>query len=252
VVQRPALGAAPGEVARLQQRLPDAGRATFRWLVEELLPGDRVAVLAWNGELVLLQDFSRDRRAAGEALERAASGRVEAGRWPSRYASEEQPSTLADALGSGLAAPADATLVDVLPLLAGALRGVAGRKNLLLLGDDLPRPGGPDDDGAFARAEQALNEANVAVYAVGLIGRGRQEGADRLARVTGGESFYRAASVLDPLRAVARQTSGYYLLGVALPAEDAAGGYHPLLVRTRDPQLRVRARTGFAAGGGEG
>lgn len=248
LVQRPALDADAGAVARLQQRLPEVGRLTFGWLVEDLLPGDRVAVLAWDGELVLLQDFSRDRRAAGEALERACSGRVEAGRWPSRYASEEAPSPLAAAVGSGLSASPGASLLEVLPALADSLGGLPGRKNLILLGDELPRPGGPDDEGTFARAEEALNEANVAVYALGLTGRGRQAGADHLAAVTGGESFYRADSVLDPLRRVARQTSGYYLLGVALPA-GGPSGYRSLTVRARDPQLRVRARTGFIAGG---
>lgn len=241
---RPPLAA--GGDPELQQRLPGTARRARLWLEQDLLPSDRVAVLGWDGELLLLQDFTRDREALARAIEVACAGGLDARRWPSRSAAGEGPSPLAArSWGAGEAE----SVIDPLPALAELLAELPGRKNLVLLGSDLPRPGAATGDGdgdPYRRAERALNDANVALYAVDLLGRGRQAGADRLAAATGGESFFRMRSALDPLRDIARRTSGYYLLAVRAPAGE---GYRPLEVTVRHPELAVRARAGYRAGG---
>jgi VWFA-related protein len=246
----------------LRQRLPETARRTQQWMREDLLPSDRVAVLAWDGELVLLQDFTAHRPALESAVRIACSGTLADRAWPSRSSAPEGPSPLArrpwrqtgeqseaqseDQSEAAAAGDAEPSVLDTLPQLAGLLAELPGRKNLVLLGSDLPRPGLlPEDLDPYRQAEEALNEANVAVYSLDLLGRGRSAGADQLAQGTGGESFFRIRSALDPLRTVARQTSGYYLLSVRV-ATDA--GYHPLEVRLDDPSLSARARAGYRAG----
>ncbi|MDY7094451.1 MAG: VWA domain-containing protein [Acidobacteriota bacterium] len=238
----------------LRQRLPESARRTRQWMQEDLLPSDRVAVLAWDGELVLLQDFTTHRPALESAVQIACSGTLADRAWPSRSSAPEGPSPLArrswhgagETRERGAAVDVEPSVLDDLPALAELLGDLPGRKNLVLLGSDLPRPGRlPEAIDPYRRAEEALNEANVAVYSLDLLGRGRSAGADQLALGTGGESFFRIRSALDPLRTIARQTSGYYLLSVRVAAD---AGYHPLEVRLDDPALSARARAGYRAG----
>ena len=52
-----------------------AGRHFARWLVEEAQPADRLAVVSFRGRLKVHQDFTTDREALLEAVDRAVRGR---------------------------------------------------------------------------------------------------------------------------------------------------------------------------------
>ncbi|MEM9292289.1 MAG: VWA domain-containing protein [Acidobacteriota bacterium] len=230
-------------------RFPLAGERGFRWAIEDLLPDDRIAAVSFDGlRLRIAHDFTTDRRRLGDALYLAALGQLPDHRWPSRTEAPEAGVSLAAHHGLETADPQGETLGAALGRLAEALGGVAGRKNLVLLGAEPPRPGSlrwQEED--WDLTVEALNAHNVAVYGLPVQRRGRSAGLDHLAAATGGWSFYRFDDLDGPLRQIARETSGYYLLSIEAPAATSEDdeGYRQLRVSTVQPQLNARSRGGF-------
>jgi VWFA-related protein len=97
---------------------------------------------------------------------------------------------------------------------------------------------------------RALNDANVAVYALDLtpaeVRHSLEGGLNDLAQETGGRYFFNFATYRAPLDEIAQENGGYYLLSYR--AEHPAGedGFQSVRVRLADPSLRVRARDGYA------
>jgi hypothetical protein len=100
--------------------------------------------------------------------------------------------------------------------------------------------------------ERALNDANVAVYPIDVTPQGVEhpfEGAlSHVAGDTGGRYFPFDASFKTPLDRVAAETSGYYLIAYRARHPRGEAGFQEVEVDTADPQLRVRARGGYAYG----
>lgn len=233
-------------------RLPEAGRMSFQWMVEELLPNDHVAVVSYDTSLHLHHDFSRDRTRLGEAIRRASSGKPPLPRWTSRTETPEEGITLTSL-------PAGRELLRRTPdplgglrVLAEALGDVSGRKNLIVFGADLPPEGSIEWTRGYGPLVEALNVHNVAAYTIGITGSGRQPSLIRLAEDTGGEYAYRFESFLSPLRKIARENSGYYLLSFRSEHPAGESGYQDIEVRTANPEFRVRSRSGYHFGGAAG
>lgn len=244
---RPPLALASPWQRRLLPRVAEAGEATFRWLVQELLPTDLVAVAGYDGGLALYHDFSRDRRRLAEAVRRAAAGRHPPPRWPSRTEQPEAGKSLATLLGRPHLRAATADLYGAVAVLAEALGRIGGRKNLILVGADFPAPGSRQAQRGYSPMVEALNGANVAAYTLGLAD-GRQESLARLAADTGGDYDYGFRDALEPLRRIARETSGYYLLSYRSRHPAGTSGYREVSVRTVNPEFRVRSRSGYRYG----
>jgi VWFA-related protein len=158
-----------------------------------------------------------------------------------------------------------------------ALAPVRGRKSLVLMS-----PGFIEDQERRAnrRVLEAARQANVAVYfvdarglmtgspygsaqfgspldardvaATGADAALEAEGAENLSQQSGGFSIRNANDLGDALRRIGRESQAYYLLGFQ-PRHDAQpGAFRRLDVRVRRPDVVVRARRGYIAGGALG
>lgn len=249
-----------GEVSPLVRQQFEAARKTERWIRQEMLPGDWVAVVSYDVKLKVHQDFTRDRQALLRALKNATTGTDPANVWGSRRPEvpEGQPSLLSH-LPEGLDLRDETTRIyDGMRLVADATRDIVGRKSLVLFSTGFGRldTSIPDialpDERFYPDLEHALNDNNVAVYSVDLTPIGwtsnQQNFLTALSSDTGGEYYGTFTNFLVPLRQIADEANGYYLL--SYQAEHAAGetGYRKVKVETRNREFKVRARQGYQFG----
>lgn len=241
---RPPLHAA-GVDRRHFLRLSEAGRRCFEWTVRELLPNDYVAVVAYGTQLELYHEFTRDRQRLSDAIHRAALGKPPTEKWTSRTETPHPEINLA-ALPEGeeLRKQTEESVQDALRVLAEALGGIQGRKNLIVFGADLPRERSKEWMEGYPPMVEALNTHNVAAYTIG-VADGLQRSLLRLAQDTGGEYTYRFSSFIDPLRRIAQENSGYYLLSYRSRHPEGERGYQEVAVRTTNEGFEVRSRSGY-------
>ncbi len=69
-----------------------------------------------------------------------------------------------------------------------------------------------------------------------------------LASETGGYYYRNFVSFLTPMRQIADEVNGYYLLSYLAPHQQGERGYREVTVKTRNPELKVRARQGYRIG----
>jgi VWFA-related protein len=241
------------------RRLFDAARKSREWVRDEMLPEDWVAVASYDFKLKLHQDFTRDRDALDKALEGAARGKEPPETWPSR---EDQGEAATPRLRTSLPRgkelrKATPRIEDALRLLAEAMSGIPGRKSLLLFSigfgrDDGTAPYARPDQRYYRPMIQALNTHNVAVYPLDLTPQHlehlQSEFLRGLAQESGGDYFQRPVSFLGPLRKIADENNGYYLLSYQATHEAGTSGYQEVSVTVRNPELVVRARKGYRYG----
>ncbi len=232
----------------LMARLPRAGGQCAEWVRRHLLPTDHVAVVTFDGALNPVRDFTVDPAEVEEAIRRAAAGRAPRKHWSTRIAPASGPS-IAALFGDGDLRRRTASLSDAVTELADPLGGVPGRKVLVLLGADFPPPIGRTERRGRETMIEALNGSNVAVYPLDVTGRGRQPGLERLARVTGGGYPFHGRDLVETLREIERENSGFYLLSYKSARAPGEAGYRRVEVRTTNPELEARARSGYGAGG---
>ena len=240
----------------LLDRQLQAGRQLGQWLVEETQPADRVAVLSYRGRLKVHQDFTADRAALIEAVDGAVHGRDPEKIPPSRRHPVESPSALSALPAGKELERSSRDIYQALRLVADAVKGVPGRKNLIFVGR------GFGDIGSHGnyRPEhfkldpmlQALNDANVAVYALDVAPPGvtynLQIALRDLAAATGGRFYYDRTSFTPALEQISDLTSGYYLLSYQSRRPADAAGYQRVTVATRNPEFRIQARDGYLYG----
>ena len=237
-----------------------AGIQAKRWVQENLLPNDYVAVASYDFKLKIQQDFTRDTRALTDAIDAAVQGKDTEGNWPSRIAAAQaqalSPSLLANLpRGNGLR---DETprIYDGIRLLADAAGHITGRKNLVLFthgfgtinnyGQYIP------DVRFYPPMMHALNQNNVAVYALDLVPAGVDHplanAMNQLALETGGEYYFNFTNFQTPLKQVAKENNGYYLLSYTATHGAAESGFQKVTVATTNPEFKVKAREGYQYG----
>lgn len=249
------------EAPRLIRQQRDATVQSRRWVENALGDRDWVAVVSYYAKLRIHQDFTRDRDLIRAGLESVARGEDPGATWSASAQLGDAPS-LTRSLAQGKELRKQTTrLQDGLKVLADAAADTKGRKNLVFFSigfGDLDRFGWKPDQRYYPRTKRALNDANVAVYAIALAGNafGRDpvvealgHSLSQLAIDTGGRHYQTFANFAAPLKQVVEDNGGYYLLSYS--AEYAAGdsGYREVSVRTTNPKLRVRARDGYLFGG---
>lgn len=239
----------------------DLGRYAKLWAREQLAPNDWVAVASYDVKLKVQQDFTRDVEAIVRGIDAAVQGK-DRDSWPSRQqALAEGPSLLAH-LSQGKALRKETwTLYHGLQVLAEAAGHVRARKNLLMfsIGFGEVNAAGfyTPDQRYYPSMVQALNDNNVAVYAIDLLptseggnifARTLNDSLSQLADDTGGRFYRQFITFATPLKQVAEDNNGYYLL--SFRTEHAAGEekYRKVEVEARNPEFRVRARQGYLAG----
>ena len=238
----------------------DATHRSRDWVQKEMLPGDWVAVASYDAKLRLHQDFTQDREALLVAIDNAARGRDPKNEYASRRpeGGGDLPALL-PYLPEGKALRKETTrMYGALEVLAEASGRIVGRKNILLftLGwGDVEQIGGlisEPDPRYYPEMKQALNDHNVAVYPINLLPEAQRniQGhfLNQLAVDTGGTYYENFVNFLTPMKEVADESNGYYLLSYL--AEHPAGetGYREVEVRAKNPELRVKARRGYRYG----
>jgi len=245
---------------RYVQQQFEAARSSQRWVREEMLPGDWVAVLSYDVKLKVHADFTHDRGLLDEAIMNAAKGKDPGNVWASRRPSdlpEGQPTLLAN-LPEGKKMRKETTKIyDGLELVAEATREIPGRKNLLLFSIGFGRFDGtspfPEPDPLYYPSlERALNDNNVAIYTLDLTPKefthAQSNFLNGLALDTGGRHFEKFIGFLEPLRDIADEANGYYLLSYQAEHPSGESGYREVTVRTVNPDFKVRARQGYSFG----
>jgi VWFA-related protein len=236
-----------------------ATRAMREWARQHVGERDWVAVVGYDVDLRLYADFTNDPAVLERAVESALIRRHRGGNWPSRRPAEDAPSLLRGLPTGG--PTAGRSVHHALRQIAEALGPLQGRKNLLLFSIGFGEVDEADtwspDPRYYRPMMRALNDNNVAVYAVDLVpvaaggaaqGRALNDSLSRLADDTGGRYYLNFNSFADPLAAVAEENTGYYLLSYqsAHPARES--GFRDVTVRTRHPGFQVRARKGYSYG----
>ncbi len=247
-----------GDSRLIRQHL-QAVRRSSQWVEEEMLPGDWVAVASFDFKLKVHQDFTQDRDALLAALRRASQGKEPNNQWLSRRpeAGADQPSLLTHLPAGDELRDQSTQMYDALTLLADATRDIIGRKNLMLFtvgfGEVRQRSGlvSEADPRYYPEMRQALNDNNVAIYPINLLPSSRNAQGhflNQLAADSGGRYQETFVDFLAPIRRVADESNGYYLL--SYQAQHAAGeqGYREVSVKMRNPELEVRARRGYRYG----
>jgi VWFA-related protein len=251
--------------AILRRAQMEAGRRARQWVDEELEPNDQVAVLGYDVRLKVYADFTRNAEEILQAIDLAATGRNE----PKRDRREvQEPLLQADSPSLLINLPTGRDLRDrtkrfqeTLTLLGHAAEGIVGRKNLLLFSigfndGNVVRPMWAPDPRFYPDMEQSLNNANIAVYTIDLSAAGRpgasppglSSSLSALATDTGGVFYDTFGNFLTPLRLVARDNRGYYLLSYTSRYLRGESGYREVKVRLKQGGHDVRYRRGYRYG----
>jgi VWFA-related protein len=245
----------------------DNARWLKRWIEEELQPNDQVAVFAYQARLKFYLDFSRDRDEILAAVQAAAQGKRDLDRWVTRSAPEFDPNS--PSLGVNLPtgkelARRSRKLQEGLELLGEVAEGVAGRKNLIMFSlgfGEIGQLGSYTPDARYyPQMREALNAGNVAVYTIDTMGSRRRaiasgslnDSLSLISNETGGHYYANFTNIMTPMRQVAEENQGYYLLSFRSEYEAGTEGYRNIKVKVREGKYKVRSRTGFRYGESSG
>lgn len=251
--QRRAAGEAPG----LMGRQMAAARDLETWIAEDLQAHDLVAVVSYETRLEIVQDFTRNVEALQDAVRKAAAGPGGKHNWPSRQPALENGPSLSRQLPSGKGLrKKTADIYQGLQILAEAAGSIRGRKNLIFIGrgiGEMNSFGIWEPDSRYYRPTiETLNDNNVAVYPLDVMPLGSRHSLENsmsaLASDSGGSFTRQFTSFITPLRQITEENGGYYLLSYRSRRKPGEAGYQKVKVRTRNPELDVRARRGYLFG----
>ncbi len=240
--------------------------------LEQVPPGETVAIFLLGNGLRLVQDFSSD-RAALQALIRRLSGEAPkdgsiAGDNP--FSAALPTFTARARSDSTYAAWAQRQRIlqtfSALRIIARIMKGVPGQKNLLWLSAAFPLRIGMDEmDAAGGSAVESFNNeavattrdlsaANVTIYPIdarGLTVSSRAwiniSSMIELASLTGGKAFYNTNDLASMIRAAMEGSREGYVLtySPAGPRED--GKFHTIRLRCGLRGVHLRYRQGYWA-----
>ena len=202
----------------MRDSLPDVHQAAAGF-IETLRPQDKALVIDFDDRVFLIQELTSDQALLKEAV------------------------SSTEALGS-------TALYDGLHAAFRKLRGVEGRKAIVLLSD------GDDTSSQFAY-DRILEEAkaqSVLIFGIGL-GDVRKSVLKELAETTGGRSFYvaKANQLAEVYGKIADELRRQHYLSYSTTNSKWDGRFIKLEVKSKNPDWSVRARRGyFAVRGGGG
>ena len=196
----------------MRDAMPEVHQAAASF-VESLRPQDRAMVIDFDDKVFLLQDLTSDQAALKEAV------------------------SSTEALGS-------TALYDALHAAFRKLRGIDGRKAIVLLSD------GDDTSSQFAhkRIVEEAKAQNVLIYAIGL-GDVRKSVLKEFSEMTGGRAFFvaKAKELAEVYRKIADELRRQYYLSYSTTNKVWDGRFVKLEVKTSHPDWSVRARRGYFA-----
>lgn len=219
-------------------------RDALRWIEEDMLPGDRVAIVGHDIRMRVFADFTSDEKVLRDAMNKVGtmSEGVQA-----RPAYAEGPS-LFDTLNAREIRNDTGRIFDSLTLVADAVEPIRARKVMVLYSPGFSEGSLAADNPFMTPVLTSLNRANVQVWAAqipGLALMPYQENLSRLALETGGEVLRTPVNYATPLTRADRANAGYYLLSYRSPAPPAEGEFRKVDVKLRNPEFKLTARSGY-------
>lgn len=244
---------------RLIRQHIDAAQESRKWIEEEMMPSDWVAVTGYGMRLKIFQDFTQDREALLQALVDASRGiHPEKTGWTREPSQATAPSLLRYLPAGKELGRKTRRIYSAMRLLAEATGHIVGRKTLMYFGigfgtlDGLGGYAIPDRR-YYPELERALNDNNVAVYSIDLTVQGSRHAQsdflNTLAHDTGGTYYQHFVNFIIPMRAVANENVGYYLLSYRSEHPLGESGYQKIRVGALVPEVVVRAQRGYRYGG---
>ena len=237
-----------------------AVRGAKQWVEQAMTGSDWVAVVAYDVELRIHQDFTQDRDALLRSLDRVATGKKPDGFRPGRREALGRGRELGILsrlpVGRELHTQAD-NVYSSIQRVAEATGFLVGRKIMLLytIGFGVEKAGGRSsapDPRYYPELEPVLNDHNVAVYPIDMTPAGspppQEDFLQKLADDTGGRYDPNFIGFFRPFEAVAEENRGYYLISYRTERPAGEIGYQTLTVKTSRPDVEVRARTGYRFG----
>ncbi len=192
----------------------DDVHAAARSFVDTLRPEDQALVIDFDDRVFLIQDRTPDKDALTEAV------------------------TSTEALGA-------TALYDALHAAYRKLRGIEGRKAIILLSDG-------DDTSSQFSYKRVLEEAKAnetIIYAIGLGTGVAKDVLREFAENTGGRAFFvkKAAELTGVYQRIAEELRRQYYLTYSTGIDTWDGHWVKIRVENTDSNLAVRARRGFFA-----
>lgn len=257
--------------------------ALKKFVDQEMLPGDLVAIVRTGAGIGALQQFTADKRQLYAAIDRVkfnAIGRVGVSSF------EPMGSDTGDAaMNQERASIMSAGTLGAINYVVGGLRELPGRKSVLLFSENLKlfNADGMDERvmQEVRRLTDAANRASVVIYSIDPRGLqyfgptaadntsgmsaqqiseipmqrsaevfNSQDGMVLLASQTGGLFMQNTNDIAGAVHKVMLDSEGYYLIGYhpAASTFDAKTGqpkYHKISVKVKRAGLQVRSRNGF-------
>jgi len=265
----------PEEVGRAAQAARD-------YVDEKLAPADLIAVATFSTSLEIPQDFTADRDAIGQVIDRINGVAGEGLEEGAAGDPEGPPDT-------GAAFTADDTefnifstdrRLDALQTIADALSGIEQKKSLIYFSSGMSQSGN-DNQVELRRTIDRANRANVSIYAADMRGlqasvpggaasqastRGQaafsgasvrsqvdrsaatQDTLTTMAEDTGGRAFFDSNSFGDVFDRVVNDTSAYYVLGYSSSNTARDGKFRRIRVKlAMRTDLKLEYRSGYYA-----
>jgi Ca-activated chloride channel homolog len=181
--------------------------------VETLGPDDQALLITFDDKVLLVQEQTSDKAKLKEAIE----------------STEALEGT---------------ALNDALHAAYRKLRGIRGRKAIILLSD------GEDTTSQFSqqRVLEEVRGSSVLLYAVG-IGSADKKLLRELSEVTGGRAYFadKASELAGVYQQIALELRGQFFLAYETSNQAWDGRWVEVRVETTKPDLKVRSRSGFPA-----
>ncbi len=244
----------PNDNGSLFDGLSSAREAVRQFIRNDMLEGDRVAIVSHDVRLKVFSDFSSDKK----QLEKALNESARFGRGLDRPSSDNG---ILQNIDRAAMVSRTGRVYEALDVLADAVRPIRARKNLILFSPGILEESETVRSGVIVNRSRffdpmlhALNAANVSVYGVQL-----QRDVDstpvfhqrleEISNTTGGQYFRFNTSFTTPLNRIENTNNGYYLLTYRSRHGKGEKGYQKVNVSVRNPEFRVISRSGYQYGG---
>jgi VWFA-related protein len=235
-------------------RLTLARQAAKNFVLKDMLPTDRVAVVGDDVRLKVFSDFTSDKSQLIAALNQSAGfGRglmAKSGSGPESIMANIDVDAMINHTG---------TVYEALEVLANATRQIHARKNLLLFSPGIREIGEEIRGGLIVSQSRyyepmlrALNTADVSVYGMNLNEAGLIEpewvhqNLERIAKDTSGDYYRHVVNFQGAVNRIENENNGYYLITYYAHHPRGTSGYQKISVSLKNPEFIVKAREGYA------
>ena len=244
----------PTDAGVLFDQLTLAREGVRNFIRNEMMEGDRVAIVGHDMRLKVYSDFTSDKA----QLERALNDSARFGRGLDRPSSDDG---ILHNIRRGEMIGRTGRVYEAIRVLAEAVRPIRARKNLVIFSPGILDQGETVRAGMVVSRSryldpmlEALNAANVSVYPLQLqrdvdITPMFHQRLEEMASATGGHYYRFNVNFNTPLERIENVNNGYYLLSYRTRHPKGEKGFQKVDVTVRNPEFRVTARSGYQYGG---